>query len=96
MLSHASTFRQPSNNYETEYKTVKFEFSKTERAHQEKGRKIRVFTKVGQVDYKTPISVMPFFPKALLKLLRTMIIIKSMILLGRKQTYLCDKNYFSP
>lgn len=76
---------------------MKLEFSETER--ELIGRKARsqeYLQKVRQAECKTPVSVMPFFTKALSKLLRTMTIIKPMILLGRKQIYSCDKNYCPP
>ena len=47
--------------------------------------------KVRQAGCKIPVSVIPFFSKPLLKLLRTMTIIRPMILLGKKQIYSCDK-----
>lgn len=91
LFTHVSAFPQPSSNFEIEYKTVKLEFSETEITHQEKGRKLGVFRN-RQVERKTPVSVTPFFSKALIQLLRTITIIRRMILLGRKQIYSCDKN----
>ena len=83
--NHASTFPQPSGNHGIEYNTRQWNVRLPRlRASSLGERKLRVFSRSQAGKVLDTCLFRPFFPKALLKLLRTMTIIRLIDIPGKE------------